>query len=124
MKKIMIACILMTFLSSTDYANAGFWGSLAGSAIGHSVNKGYSEKRMRKVNDYLWNMHQMKVARGEKYEEGYAFYLKYLEQSEDVDYLDTVAQVYNDNGNKKKAIEIYEKRILPWVALDGENTKN
>ena len=58
-----------------------------------------------------------------KYEEGYKFYLNYLEQSEDINYLDTVAQIYNDTGDHKKAIEVYEKRILPWVVLENDEVK-
>lgn len=101
-------------------AEAGFWGSIAGSAIGNSVTKkrGYLDERMEKVNEYLSAMHE-----SGKYEEGYKFYLEYLEQAEHINYLDTVAKVYNDNGNKKKAIEIYEKRILPWVALENDEAK-
>jgi len=123
MKKILIACVLMTALSSTNSANAGFWGSIAGSALGNAISKGHSEERMSKVNTYLWNMHLMKNVRNKEYEEGYIFYLNYLEQAEDIMYLDTVAQVYNDNGDNKKAIEIYEKRILPWVVIEDDRTK-
>ncbi|MCI5167901.1 MAG: hypothetical protein D3903_17915 [Candidatus Electrothrix sp. GM3_4] len=69
------------------------------------------------INSFTWYFFQ------HPYEEGYKFYLNYLEQTENINYLDTVAQVYNDNGNKRKALEIYEKRILPWVALEKEKTK-
>lgn len=119
MNKLLIACVLLAVVVAND-AHAGFWGSMAGSAIGNSVTKkrGYSNERMKKVSSYLWEMHK-----SGKYEEGYKFYLDYLEQTEDISYLDTVAHVYNDNGNKRKALEIYEKRILPWVALEGESTK-
>ncbi|MCI5164650.1 MAG: hypothetical protein D3903_00830 [Candidatus Electrothrix sp. GM3_4] len=118
MNKLLIAFLFLAVVGSN--AHAGFWGSMAGSAIGNSVTKkrGYSNERIKKVSSYLWDMHEKGV-----YEEGYKFYLDYLEQTEDISYLDTVAHVYNDNGDKKKAIEIYEKRILPWVALEGETTK-
>lgn len=118
MNKLLISCLFLALM--TTNANAGFWKSMAGGAIGGAIGSkaGYSSSRMDKINSYLWSMHK----RGE-YEEGYQFYLQYLEQAEDVDYLDTVAKVYNDNGNKKKALEIYEKRILPWVALEGDRKK-
>lgn len=111
---------MVSLLLVSPISYAGFWGSLAGAAIGSSMSGGsvQTPDRMKKVNQYLWDMHK-----ANKLEEGYQFYLNYLEQSEDINYLDTVAHIYNDSGNKKKAIEIYEKRILPWVALEDEATK-
>ena len=108
------------------YANAGFFGSIASTAIGTSLaSKGggtvYSsdiKKRMSQVNLYLWHMHTNK-----NYTQNYKFYLKWQENSitksgyDDIGFLDTIAWVYKDNGNKKKAIEIYETRILPWVDI-------
>lgn len=118
MKKLLIACLFLAVVGSN--ANAGFFSSMAGGAIGNAITKkkNHSNERMQKVNIYLWDMHE-----SGRYEEGYQFYLNYLEQSEDIGYLTTVAQVYHDNGNKSKAIEIYEKRILPWVVLEDERTK-
>lgn len=121
MKK-QLAIIMMVLMATTPISHAGFWGSLAGGAIGSALsssgNSSQAPGRMEKVNTYLWKMHENK-----KLEEGYEFYLKYLEQSDNISHLDTVAHIYNDSGNKKKAIEIYEKRILPWVALEDEATK-
>jgi len=116
-KKEHIACILIALFLSTEYANAGLIGSAVGAFVGGSIsshNKSNGE-RIEKVNNYLWNMHQ----RG-KYEKDYPFFLEYLEQSEEIPHLDTVAQVYNDNGDNKKAIKIYEKRILPWLSIENE----
>jgi hypothetical protein len=67
-------------------------------------------------------MHETK-----KYTKNYKFYLKWLEHSieksgyDDINYLDTIAWVYKDHKNKKKAIEIYETRILPWVDVEFED---
>lgn len=121
MSKKHLQVMLVGLLVLSPVSHAGFWGSLAGGAIGSSMasgNKSQAPDRMKKANQYLWDMHK-----ANKLEEGYKFYLNYLEQSEDINYLDTVAKIYNDSGNKKKAIEIYEKRILPWVALEDEATK-
>lgn len=122
MMKKSLQILMVGLLVLSPISHAGFWGSLAGGAIGSSMAGGGSHSqapdRMKKVNQYLWDMHK-----ANKLEEGYKFYLNYLEQSEDINYLDTVAHIYNDSGNKKKAIEIYEKRILPWVALEDEATK-
>lgn len=121
MSKKHLQIMLVGLLVLSPVSHAGFWGSLAGGAIGSSMasgNKSQAPDRMKKANQYLWDMHK-----ANKLEEGYKFYLNYLEQSEDINYLDTVAKIYNDSGNKKKAIEIYEKRILPWVALEDEATK-
>jgi tetratricopeptide (TPR) repeat protein len=116
-KKELVACVLIALFLSVKYANAGLIGSAVGALVGGSIsshNKCNGE-RIEKVNDYLWSMHQ----RG-KYAEDYSFFLEYLEQSEDIRHLNTVAQVYNDNGDHKKAIKIYEKRILPWLSIENE----
>ena len=38
-------------------------------------------------------------------------------------HLDTIARVYKDNGNKEKAITIYQKRILPVIMKKGDKKK-
>lgn len=112
--------------------HAGFFGSIASTAIGTSLasNGGGTayvsdiKKRMSKVNSYLWHMHET------KYTKNYKFYLKWQENSidksgyDDISLLDTIAWVYKDHGNKKKAIEIYETRILPWVDVVFEDDKH
>lgn len=116
-KKELIACVLIALFLSVKYANAGLIGSAVGALVGGSIsshNKCNNE-RIEKVNKYLWIMHE----KG-KYEGDYSIFLEYLEQSEEIDHLDTVAQVYNDNGEHKKAIKIYEKRILPWLPIEDE----
>ena len=119
--------ILFTVLIVSVFAHAGFFGSLAGGAIGSSLASGSSattyqptmvETRMSKINTYLWNMHK-----SAKYTKDYKFYLNYLEKSDDINDLDTVAWVYKDNGNKKKAIKIYKIRIMPWVKIEKEEVQ-
>jgi hypothetical protein len=113
--------IIFSVLAVSSLVHAGFWGSMAGGAIGSSLASGSGttyqpslvETRMGKVNTYLWNMHETG-----KYTKDYKFYLKYLEKSDDIIKLDTVAWVYKDNGNKKKAIEIYKTRIIPWIKIE------
>ncbi len=128
MKKIISILIILSI-----YANAGFFGSIASTAIGTSLaSKGGGtvyvseiKKRMAQVNSYLWHMHETK-----NYTQNYEFYLKWQENSilksgyDNISLLDTIAWVYKDNGNKKKAIEIYETRILPWVDIWFEDDKN
>jgi hypothetical protein len=118
----MMKKIIFSILAVSTLVHAGFWGSMAGGAIGASLaggsktiiyKPGSAESRMNKVNEYLWNMHKTG-----KYTKDYKFYLKYLEKSDDITNLDTVAWVYKDNGNKKKAIEIYKTRIMPWVKIE------
>jgi hypothetical protein len=127
MKKIISILMILSV-----YANAGFFSSIASTAIGTSLaSKGggtvYAsdiKKRMNQVNLYLWHMHENK-----NYTQNYKFYLKWQENSisksgyDDISMLDTIAWVYKDNGNKKKAIEIYETRILPWVDILFEDDK-
>ncbi len=117
MKKSILILTFLISLSTTQIAHAGFWGSVVGGAIGSSSSSS-SPSRMKKVNTYLWDMHKEG-----KLEDGYQFYLQYLEKSDNLDYLDTVAWIYYDSGNKKKAIEIYKKRILPWAAIEDESEK-
>jgi len=131
MKKV----IAILLISSSVYMYAGlfgFFGDVASTAIGGSLAKSGSKvvyidklkKRADKVNNYLWHMHEIG-----KYDKSYKFYLtwleKYLESSgfDDINYLDTIARVYKDNGNKKKAIYIYETRIIPWVELEYKDKK-
>ncbi len=127
MKKVIPILII-----SSIYVNAGFFGSIASTAIGTSLaSKGGGtvyvndiKKRMNQVNSYLWHMHENK-----KYTQNYKFYLKWQENSiaksgyDDISFLDTIAWVYKDNGNRKKAIEIYETRILPWVDIWFKDNK-
>jgi len=135
MKKLILGFIVSIIFTSQIYA--GFFGSIASTAIGTSLaTKGGGtvyvsdiKERMKKVNAYLWHMHET------KYTKNYKFYLKWQENSiaksgyDDINFLDTIAWVYKDNGNKKKAIEIYETRIVPWVDIRfnddkyGENKK-
>ncbi len=64
------------------------------------------------LNKLLSEMHK-----SGKYQAGYEIMLEELESYAtkifDIDYLDTVAWVYKDNGNRKKAIKIYETFLLP-----------
>jgi hypothetical protein len=66
------------------------------------------------LNKVLWNMHEMK-----RYSNNYASLLSELEKSENISYLDTAAWVYKDNGMKDKAIDIYEKKIIPSLKQSG-----
>ena len=106
--------VLYIILVISSIAHAGFFGSMVGGAIGasSSVDSSVVHTRMSRINIYLWNMYEKGV-----YSKDYKFYLKYLEKSDDIADLDTVARVYKDNGNKKKAIKIYKTRILPWVKI-------
>ncbi len=129
-KKVALSILFISIFGS--YAQAGFFSSILSTAIGTSLaNSGKGtvyvsqiKTRMNRVNDYLWHMHQTK-----KYTKNYKFYLKWLENSinksgyDDISLLDTIAWVYKDHGDKKKAIKIYQTRILPWVDLRFEDDK-
>ena len=111
--------LIVTVLVLYSTANAGFFGSLVGGALGASSGERtvqqivQKKSRMDKVNTYLWNMHEKGA-----YTKDYKFYLNYLEHSDDINHLDTVAWVYKDHSNRAKAIEIYKKRIMPWVKIE------
>jgi len=121
MKKYIFAGVFFC----TTVLHAGFFGSMIGGAIGAELGssggtqqRAVPQTRFDKVNTYLWNMHE-----SGKYSKDYMFYLKYLEQADEINHLDTVAWVYKDNGNKKKAIQIYKTRILSWVKIEDEKTQ-
>jgi len=130
MKKFILSLATATLLSTQVYA--GFFSSIASTAIGTSLASSGGgtvyvndiKERMKQVNLYLWHMHETK-----KYTKNYLFYLKWQENSiaksgyDDINFLDTIAWVYKDHNNKKKAIEIYQTRILPWVDIWFEDDK-
>ena len=60
------------------------------------------------LNSYLWNSHLLK-----EYSKNYETLINsMIEQKPKLVEWDTIAWVYKDNGNKKKAIEIYKTKIL------------
>jgi len=102
---------------------AGFFSSLMGSVVANDLSSSASHAyispdRASKINTYLWNMHKAK-----KYDTQYIYYLKEFEKSTDVDHQDTLAWVYYDNNNTQKAIEIYEKNVLPWLRFKKRSKK-
>ena len=118
MKKVFIVIFALLILVSN--VNAGFFSSFAASALANDISNNHRNSgniqtldRFAKVNTYLWNMHKK-----HKYNNDYEVYAKYLEKSNKLDHLDTVAYVYYDHNNTKKAIEIYEQRILPWLKFE------
>lgn len=119
MKKLQFISILTFVLINS--ANAGFFGSMVGGGIGGSIGSSSSvtDNRLGKINSYLWNMHT-----NNNYTSDYKFYLKFLLESDEINYLDTAAKVLKDNGQKKEAIKLYETRILPWVKLENQTTQN
>jgi len=63
------------------------------------------------ANAHLWNMHLVK-----NYTKNYKFYLNFLEKNaKSYRYWDTVAVVYLENNKAKKALKIYEEKVMPWL---------
>lgn len=108
MKKVL----LLICLAIPVGAHAGwlsFFGDVA--SISSAMNQGapnVSSEDMKDIKVHLWAM----VESG-KYEEGWEVYAEILEKSNNLRYLNTAAFAYYGNSNKKKALEIYEERILP-----------
>lgn len=70
------------------------------------------------INNKLWEMH---------IEKRYSpLYKKLIEKFESkikhIEYLDTLAWVYSDNNNSKKALKIYEQKILPLLKKDNNES--
>jgi len=107
MNKLLLAVVL----SFPLIANAGwfsFMGDVASisSAMNSGGNQSVSQSDMKDLNSYLWNRRVQKI-------DGYKFLAEALEESNKIGYLDTAAHTYYTNGEKEKAIELYETRILP-----------
>ena len=112
--------ILLIFLAVPSLAQAGILGFLGDvSSISSAMNSGqqsYSQGDFKNLNAYLWE----RVVKNQK-TEGYEFLAEALEQSNKAGYLDTAAQTYYINGQKEKAIELYETRVLPTARATCEN---
>ncbi|GAA6204714.1 MULTISPECIES: hypothetical protein [Thalassotalea] len=108
MKKIIL-CILLTVPALAQAGILSFLGDV--SSISSAMNSGqqsYSQSDLKEINSYLW----WYVERNKKLD-GYEFLAEALEKSNDAGYLDTAAQAYYIHGQKEKALEIYETRVLP-----------
>jgi hypothetical protein len=108
MKKI----IILILLGAPLLAQAGILSFLGDvSSISSAMNSGqqsYSQSDLKKINSYLWN----RVKKNQK-TDGYEFLAEALEKSNQAGQLDTAARTYYINGQKEKAIELYETRVLP-----------
>lgn len=82
-------------------------------------SKGYPYFTTDGFNSLLWYMHKNRAYRAD-----YQNFLTQLEKiaykNKTVNQLVTIAWVYRDQGNKKKAIEIYEKIIIPESKNRGD----
>lgn len=106
MKKVIILAILM-FPLITKAGLLGFLGDVA--SISSAMSSGsVSQGDLKDINKYLWR----RVEQKQKLE-GYKSLVEALEKSNKAGYLDTVARTYYINGEKDKAIELYETRVLP-----------
>ena len=78
----------------------------------------YAFFTMNSINNKLWKMHK-----DNKYKKFYKILLSKFEvKAKNLNYLDTIAWVYADNNNTKKALKIYENRILPFLNESENNS--
>jgi len=125
MKKSVLVLLMFVWVSQ---GYAGFFSSLMGSVVANDLSRSASANsnrpvylppsRAKKINAYLWDMHEAK-----KYNEIYEYYVKELEQSTNISYQDTIAWVYYDNNNSQKAIEVYEKKVMPWLRFEKKKKR-
>ncbi len=101
---------------------AGFFTSMFGSMAANALSSNKTQYRSytyeKKINSYLWSMYEAK-----SFEKDWKFYAKELSNSNEISYLDTAAQAYNFNGDKEKALEIYETKILPYLKFEKRDTR-
>lgn len=124
-KNVLFLVLVMVACVSQGYA--GFFSSLMGSVVANDLSSsananrpGYiTPSRAKKINGYLWDMHTKK-----KYDAQYVYYLTELEKSSDINYQDTLAWVYYDNNDSQKAVEIYEKHVMPWLRFEKRQKRN
>lgn len=125
----MRATVFFFVLTCSFSSQAGFMDKIGtfivgagGGYVGGNMAKGSCQpsatiSRAEKVNTLLWEMHRT------NYEQNYKTYLSYLENSreykENIYFPDTVAFVYLDHGDHKKALDIYEKDIIPWIQFES-----
>ncbi|MCW8889335.1 MAG: hypothetical protein OQL20_01585 [Sedimenticola sp.] len=115
MKKTATICFLM-IISFPSHAGflSGFFSSAAANIVTSDSSGGVRQSDLEKINSYLWGM-----VKSNNYIQEYEFYTQLLEeQSNDPGYLDTVAHVYFNNGEKEKAKQLYETRVLPYKRYD------
>lgn len=135
MKKIVLVTFFLLAFSTQANASIGGWllgkatdvgTSYAGAKLAGAGKGGVCiQNEVIDVNDHtyianshLWSMHLIK-----SYTKNYKFYLDYLEKNaQNFKQWDTVAVVYFENKEGKKALEIYEKHVMPWiVGVDNKN---
>lgn len=100
-------------------AFAGYFLTFSNHGFAGNEDTQANNSRFSKVNSYLLTMHK-----NDQYTEDFLFYLTYLENSDSIYHLDTVAKVYLAQGYNKRAIELYQKRVLPWAKLESMETQN
>ncbi|MBS9778817.1 MAG: hypothetical protein KGV58_00805 [Campylobacteraceae bacterium] len=117
MKKILLVSLLLL-----TNLQAGFFTSMFGSMAANALSSDKAQHRSAsyedKINSYLWNMYENK-----SFSKDWRFYADQLSNSNDIGRLDTVAQVYNSNGDKDKALEIYETKILPYLKFEKSSIR-
>lgn len=120
MKKTILIILLIGFPLIANAGWLSFMGDVA--SISSAMSSGQqpvSQGDLKDVNSFLWR----RVQNNQKLD-GYKFLAEALEKSNKCDYLDTAAQTYFINGEKEKAIELYETRVLPTArATCGECEK-
>ncbi len=121
-------CVVSS-LTIPSVANAGFLSSLAGGLVANSMSDSANRAAMRKererqkletLGSELWRMHKNKSYYGSFMDDANWV----LNNTNEIGYLDTVAQVYADNDNGGDAIDIYNYRILPNCADKCTKYKN
>ena len=130
MRKIIPLIFTMSLVSAL---HAGFFGgvlegltanALSGSSSSAPAYINERKERLDQVNEFLWHQHK-----NNSYDKSTKFYIKWVEKQleisgfDDILIWDTLAWVYKDSGDKKKAIKIYKTRILPWVKIYFKNDK-
>ncbi|WP_409524013.1 hypothetical protein [Nitrincola sp. MINF-07-Sa-05] len=115
--------VIFTLFFTALPAHAGFFSSVLGgvtaNAITGSGGSVVSDSKLKLINAYIWDMHINGT-----YEDGYEYYLPYLDDSSSVSYLDTLAFAYSDNGDRDKGVELYETRILPLLRFESDEVKS
>jgi len=106
-KILLILSLSFTSLS----AQAGFFSSFMGSVAANSLTGGgesYVNSDLKSMRKYVryYNGKKQKIP-------GYRAFTDALESTNDIEFLSAAAYTHHINGDTKKALEIYEQRLLP-----------
>ncbi len=127
--KVITYTLLCSSMMITSTTASAFLGELVGAMVKSTIdqtieNSKKSVELANQFNDELWEMHKNKSYSGDYMEKANWLNSHHsvndaIKTSTYLGHLDTVAWTYMDNGYKQEALDVYEKKILPFCKSDS-----